>query len=117
MCQSTNCSRQYAADAASIPGIVAGNGEATATIGAIPAAPKSGEAIADPPFPNRPPRKPTAPPTSTTVGIVVPCTSACPSELVERREAATTSGPRHNRKVQWKYPLSWIGYPYRFSPG
>src|SRR5687767_3651723 len=48
----------------SVLGTVAGSGAATATIGGTPMAASSGVAMAEPPLPNIPPRKPTPAPTA-----------------------------------------------------
>ena len=45
-----------------VDGIVAGSGDAIATIAGIPSTWRSGVAIADPPLPNAPERKPTPAP-------------------------------------------------------
>jgi hypothetical protein len=54
------CTRPASSD----DGIVAGSGDAIATIAGTPSRWRSGVATADPPFPNAPDRKPTATPIS-----------------------------------------------------
>jgi len=62
--QSSNCDCQYSAEAISVPGMVAGSGDATAIKPEYPIRLKSGVAIALPPFPNNPPRNPMTMPTA-----------------------------------------------------
>ena len=52
--QSSSRERQYSAEAMSVPGMVAGNGEATAINPGKPMRLNSGVAIALPPFPEEP---------------------------------------------------------------
>ena len=54
--RSANPPLPYRANATSVPGTVAGSGEAIAMIGGTPISARNGVAIAEPPFPNRPPR-------------------------------------------------------------
>jgi len=51
--------------------IVAGSGDASATYGGMPTAASSGVAMAEPPLPNSPPRKPTTAPIASTARRVV----------------------------------------------
>jgi len=64
ICQSSRRDCQYFPEATSVPGMVAGSGEATAINPGYPRRLRSGVAIALPPLPNNPPRKPITIPTT-----------------------------------------------------
>src|SRR5205823_1326903 len=116
--QSMRRSRQYAYDALSVDGIVAGRGEATAAIGGIPTTLSSGVAIAEPPLPNRPPSSPTAAPITATARTCSPLTSDGQSTRAPRldwtSERATSPRDRYDkchRLTLWRSARSstWSG--------